>query len=296
MTIDIRPVPAGEAVPTPVTFRSGTAKLSGTLHHTARPPKAVVVLHGATGVPHGYYRHFADWLAREKGIACLTYDYRDFGASARGSARASKATMADWGVHDQYAARQAAARMLPDVPIWVVGHSLGGFMLPFQPEPEQIARVIAVASGPVHTSDHPWPYQALARVFWFLYGPVLTTVLGYLPGRAIGLGANLPAGVYWQWRRWCTTCGFTASDFGRALPMPDFNAVTAPVTFVAMDDDQLVPPQAVWRLMPYYAQAPKRQVMVRAAEHGLGKIGHIGFFRRQNRAVWETVLAARPGV
>ncbi|WP_227286845.1 MULTISPECIES: alpha/beta hydrolase family protein [Paracoccaceae] len=295
MSMNIRTLNAGEPVPTPVEFRSGVAKLSGTLFHTARRPRAVVVLHGATGVPHGYYRHFATWLALERNIACLTYDYRDFGASARGPLKASKATMGDWGVHDQYAARLAAARMLPDVPIWVVGHSLGGLMLPFQPDPEQVARVITVASGPVHFRDHPWHFRPVAAALWYGAGPAATAMLGYLPGRVLRLGEDLPSGVFWQWRRWCTTPGFNAGDYGRALPLPDIRGVRAPVTFVAMADDQMVPPEAVWRLMPYYVEAPKRQVTIRPEDFGLGPIGHIGFFRRGNAPIWDRVLATEPG-
>ncbi len=290
MTAYIKTVERGEAVPTEVSFRSGEARLAGTLFHTARPAQAVAILNGATGVPHSYYRHFAAWLAREKGIACLTYDYRDFGASAKGPARTSRATMADWGVHDQFAAREAAARMLPDLPIWVIGHSLGGLALPFQPNPGQVARMITVASGPVHTSDHPWRYQPVARAFWFLYGPLLVATLGYLPGKALGLGADLPAGVYWQWRRWCTSRGFNAGDFGTALPLPDLTGVTAPITFVAIEDDVMVPPAAVWRLMRYYEGADRQQRLIKPAEFGLKRVGHIGFFRRDHVRLWEAVV------
>ena len=96
---ELRIIPATAGVED-VKFRADRAQLSGTLHRPAGTPKAAIVLHGATGVPHRFYRHFAGCLA-EQGYACLTYDYRDFGASTSGHLKRSKATMADWGVLDQ---------------------------------------------------------------------------------------------------------------------------------------------------------------------------------------------------
>jgi len=46
----------------------------------AQPVKAVAVIGAATAVPAGYYRHFAEWLAR-RGYAVLSFDYRGIAAS-----------------------------------------------------------------------------------------------------------------------------------------------------------------------------------------------------------------------
>ena len=141
-------------------FYSGGQKLQGRCFGTYTRPRAVAVLHGATGVPQRYYARFARWLAEARNIACLTYDYRDFGSSARGHVKRSSATLADWGVHDQQAARDFVANAFPGTPLWVIGHSLGVFCLPFQHNLDLIDRVITVARGLVHVRDHPWPYQA----------------------------------------------------------------------------------------------------------------------------------------
>ncbi|MGB3553473.1 MAG: alpha/beta fold hydrolase, partial [Jannaschia sp.] len=197
-----------------VRIASDMATLAGTLFPPIGSPRAAVILHGATGVPARFYAHFARWLAATRDIACLTYDYRDFGAS--GSARGSRATMTDWGIHDQQAARDWLCARLPQVPLWVIGHSLGGMMLPYQTGLAGIARVVTVASGAVHVSDHPWPYRAFARAFWSLGAP--TRALGYMPGRALRIGHDIPAGVYFQWRRWCLSRAFHGAD--PDLPAP----------------------------------------------------------------------------
>ncbi|MEM8823644.1 MAG: alpha/beta fold hydrolase, partial [Pseudomonadota bacterium] len=120
------------------------ALLRGQLIRPDGPIRAVAVLHGATGVPARFYGAFARWLA-EIGVACLTYDYRDFGWS--GSPRGSPATMTDWGVRDQQAARDYATEAMPGTPVWVIGHSLGGMMLSYQTGLDRIDRVICVAAG-----------------------------------------------------------------------------------------------------------------------------------------------------
>ncbi|MEL7099826.1 MAG: hypothetical protein AAGM84_13425, partial [Pseudomonadota bacterium] len=122
--------PAHVRIETYVIKAPDGAELVGTLYAPARRPFAAVVLNGATGVPQGYYRHFARWLAEERGMACLTYDYRDTGKSLRGSMRASQADMLDWGLTDQLAARRKLARLFPETKLWIIGHSLGAMLTP----------------------------------------------------------------------------------------------------------------------------------------------------------------------
>ncbi|MBD1205302.1 MAG: alpha/beta hydrolase [Rhodobacteraceae bacterium] len=273
-----------------LTIAATGATLAARLFLPPGPPRAAAVLHGATGVPMGFYRAFAEWLAADRGVAVLTYDYRDFGASARAPTRASRATMADWGFHDQGAALQTLTRLFPGTPRWVIGQSLGGLFLAFHPEMAGVARVITVNSGPVHVTDHPHAFRALARVFW--HGPhrALTRALGYHPGRHTGLGADLPRGVWEDWRRWCLTPGFFLSDLGHRLPFPDPSRVTAEMRLVATADDHWVPTAAVWRLMRHYPEAVKCQLVLHPAAFGLARLGHLGPLARANALVWPALV------
>ena len=283
------PTPTPTPAPEPVRIRSGMEALAGTLYRPSGRLRAAVVLHGATGVPHRFYRHFAEWAAAERGLAVLSYDYRDFGASAARPVRASRARMSDWGVHDQAAAQGALEALVPDVPVWVLGHSLGGLCLPFQPGAARVARLIAVASGPVHLTDHPWPYRAAAASFWFGHGAAAVRAFGHLPAWA-GPGSALPGPVFRQWRRWCTAHGFYEGDIGRELPMPDWRAFRGRARFVAVADDVMAPPAAVWRLMRRYPEAHVSQRTLDPASFGLERIGHVGVLGRASRAAWPAIL------
>jgi predicted alpha/beta hydrolase len=273
-----------------VAIAADGATLAGRLVRPKGAARAAVVLHGATGVPAGYYRAFADWLASERDLAVLTYDYRDFGASASGHPAGSRATMVDWGLRDQAAALRALGGLVPGVPRWVIGHSLGGLWLGFHPAMSGVARVITVGSGLIHVSDHPWSFRLRARAFWHGPVPFLARRMGYAPGQRLGFGADLPLGVYEDWRRWCLTRGFHLSDMGRLLPMPDPRIVTAEMRIVAVADDVWVPPSAVWRIMALYPEAVKRQLVLRPQDHGLGRIGHLGAFHRTASAVWPALV------
>ncbi|WP_147110436.1 alpha/beta fold hydrolase [Tateyamaria sp. syn59] len=262
------------------------AELVGRLYRPDQRPFAAVVLNSATGVPQTFYTHFARWLAAERGMAVLTYDYRGTGRSASGPMRQVKADMTDWGIRDQVAARRAIRREVPGTQLWIIGHSLGAMLLPNQPELDDVVRVIGVASGIVHHNDHPWPYRAVALNFWFTLGPLATLLCGYLPGRVLRMGEDLPAGVFWQWRKWCTSRDFYDADLGPRLPAPDWNS-PATVRLHAFTDDDLIPPAQTARLARVYGVEP---VVIDPKAHGLSAVGHVGAFSRRNRALWPVLL------
>lgn len=271
-----------------ITTRDG-ATLAGHLFLPAHDPSAVVVLCGATAVPQGYYRHFARWLAKDRGYACLTFDYRDMGLSAEKHVRRSTATMADWGVTDCEAARMYLAERFPHHPLWHIGHSLGAMTIALQRHTEQIDRVIGVASGQVHHKDHPWPYRALALSFWFGFGPVLTTMLGFFPGRALGLGEDIPASAYWQWRKWCTSEGCHRDEVGQTLPPWRAENLPDDIHYIAFSDDDLCPEASVRRQARAYNHAAVD--VIDPADHDLEKVGHLSVFSKRNAALWPSLIA-----
>lgn len=275
----------------PVRIPAQGASLAGSVFCPGGTPRSVIVLHGATGIPQRFYRAFAAWLARRRQVVVLTYDYHDFGASADdvSATRRSTATMTDWGVHDQSAALAWVTATYPDLPIDVIGHSLGGMMLPFQEPADKVRAVVVIASGPAHWRKHPARYTPQVVAFWFGHAPLSVKALGYLPGKLSGFGADLPAGVYWQWRRWCVSANFYEGDYRTALPVPRPERLTGPMTFLAVADDVMIPPDRVEALQRYYPSAQRRFEVLRPADAGLRRIGHVGAFARRAEAIWPRI-------
>lgn len=275
--------------PQDIAFDSPGAQLSGLLYQPEVPPRATLLIHGATGVPQRFYRHIAAWAASQ-GLAVMTYDYRDFGASRTGPVKHSRATFADWAVHDQTAAEAELARQAPTGPLWVLGHSLGGLGLPFHRHNARIERVITIGAGMTHHSDHPWSYRPKALAFWFLIGPLATWLAGYMPGERLRFGEDLPAGVYWQWRRWCIRRDFFASDVGRSLPQPDMAPHIPDLRLTTLTDDLLVPPAAVRRYADALSGAGPAYVELSPAAFGLKSLGHITCLAAGREAAWPAIL------
>ncbi len=109
-----------------------------------------------------------------------------------------------------------------------------------------------------------------------------------MPGRALRIGHDIPAGVYFQWRRWCLSRAFHGAD--PDLPAPDAAALACPMRIVAVADDALCPPAAVWRLIRTYPMAWKRQAVLEPDAFGMARIGHLDVLGKAGRPVWEAVL------
>ncbi|NRB33376.1 MAG: alpha/beta fold hydrolase [Rhodobacteraceae bacterium] len=270
-------------------FPSGQHSLVGDLYCPVDDIAALLVINSATGVPQSYYRAFATWLAETRNIAVLTFDYAGFGRSASGPLRAVTQRMSDWALRDQPAARAEMRRRFPGLPLWVVGHSLGGLLMPMQDGLEHVDRMIAVAAGRVHFSEHPLRYQLAARLFWFGHGPALTAGFGYLPAKLAGLGGeDLPASVYWQWRRWCVDRDFYFTD--PLVPEPNWPR-DVPVDLVGLSDDQICPVSCVQELAPIYGDHAQVRI-IDPDQHGLGPVGHMAMFARRNARLWPRIVPA----
>ncbi len=267
------------------------ASLAGKLFEPKVAPRLAIVIHGGTGTPRDYYGPFAQWLSASRSAAVLIYDYREFGHSATGPVRRAKATMAQWGVVDQGAALDYVCRRFPKIPIEVIGHSLGGMFFAFHRNAPRVRCFTAVASGPAHWTRHPLSYTPKVLAFWFLGGPLLTATLGYMPGRTIGLGSDIPAGVYWQWRRWCVSRQFHRGDWGKDLPIPDLESVKGPVRLISIADDVVIPPGVVEDLAQFYPHAQIENKVISPADIGVAAIGHTGIFAERSRSAWPLLLS-----
>ncbi|MBO6816142.1 MAG: alpha/beta fold hydrolase [Rhizobiaceae bacterium] len=254
--------------------------------HLHQAPAATVVVHGATGVPMGYYRKFAAWLGNHHQCHVLIYAYRDSDLKAPQKLRASRVSMSDWGVDDQTAALEYMLGNYPHLPLHTIGHSLGGMCLPFHEQANRVATHTAVNAGPAYWKDHPLWFMPQVIMFWFLLGPLATRLFGYFPGKLIGLKSDLPANVYWQWRRWCTNPSFYEVDWGKKINRPEPGRIAVPVHLVSTSDDHMIPPFKVQQLARYFPDALTSYTCIEPTYLGLKEVGHIGIFSSRNRDIW----------
>ena len=274
---------ATHAIPT-----ANGAFLAATLF-PASEPKALVLIHPATAVTQAFYEHFARHLA-EIGLTALTYDYRGTGASRGPSLRGGAVTMADWMLEDVPAVTRWAAQRFPSLPLLAVGHSVGGHALVLSGDDHPLRAGVLVASHAGITRTIRGRAEQ-ARV-WFVMrvlGPLLCALNGYMPGRRIGLGEDLPRGVMLQWSRWTTLPRYFYDD-----PALDAvrraSAVRMPLLALGFDDDPWANPHAMDILLEQVTGAPVERRQFDPRGLGLGGIGHMGFFRKRcGSALWPGV-------
>ena len=166
------------------------------------PPRAAVILHGATAVPQGFYARFARHLAARHGFAVLTYDYRGVGESRPASLRGLQATMQDWGERDFSGAMCWIRERFPGLPLLGVCHSFGGHALGMSDEAHHLDGALLFGTQLAWVGHWPLAQRLRLEALWRLAVPVLTALYGYLPGWS-GVGEDLPVGVARQWARWC---------------------------------------------------------------------------------------------
>jgi predicted alpha/beta hydrolase len=277
--------------------------------------RAVALISSATGVPRGYYRAFAQWLA-QRGYAVMTYDYRGIGGSRRGSLRDEPASMRDWAVLDMSAAvsaararAQAGVRGSADtlataprpgggaLPLLLVGHSFGGNCIAFARGVEQASALLCVGSQLGEPRLYPGHHRWLAEFYFRALLPAVVKLHGYAPSWAAG-GEPLPAQVALQWGHWGLTRGWAYAD-PQMQAHRQASALAVPVHLWGLSDDlQYAPPAAIDALAEQFRNAAVQRHTVRPQELGLKALGHFGAFRRSASSLWprwmDAIEAAAP--
>ncbi|HEX6735388.1 MAG TPA: alpha/beta hydrolase [Azonexus sp.] len=257
---------------------------------SAGPAAAVVVINPATAVKAEYYHRYATFLA-EHGLAALTYDYRGIGASRRGSLRQCKTiSKRDWGCYDCEAALRQARRFCPDLPLYVVGHSIGGLLLGLAPSAGEVCRALTVGAQYAYWRDYG-PGKALMWLRWHLLMPLLTALCGYFPARRLGWHEDLPAAAAYEWAYRPATLEAAYGVGPDDELLRHFAEMRGELLAIGIEDDPFGTPAALERLLAYYRNARRRHVRIAPASVGVAAIGHFAWFNSRFRdTLWQESL------
>jgi predicted alpha/beta hydrolase len=281
---------------TPSPGRGGTAStLSATDGHQLAlrrfgggpEPVGRIVVAGATGVPQGFYRRFAEHAAG-RGFDVVTFDYRGIGASAPANLRGFRMDYRDWGRLDLAA---VVTEVADSGDVFLVGHSYGGQALGLLPDPSPVRAAYVLGSGSGWTGWMPRLERVRVRLLWGVVGPVVTRWAGYLAWSRLGMGEDLPLDVYRQWKRWCRYPHYFFDDpLVREEIQESFDRVRTPIVAANSVDDPWIPPAARDAFMVGYRNAAVTPVDLEPYELGLKTLGHMGYFRQGAEPLWDKVL------
>ncbi len=223
-------------------------RFNATLYPTAEPDAPVLLFMSALGTPAKVYRHLGKEMVKH-GIQVCTPDWRGIDSS---SIRAGRSR--DFGYRhllelDIPALIAVIQQRLPQAPIWLGGHSLGGQMALASAagNPAAVSGVVLIASGSVHLPCYQgklrWGVRILATLS-SLTGPVL----GYFPGARMGFGGREAAGLMRDWSHVARTGEYRPAgsqlDYERLLQTLDMPVLA--ITFVA---DKWAPAAATHALL-----------------------------------------------
>jgi predicted alpha/beta hydrolase len=248
-----------------------------------------VLINSATAVPRKVYRGFAGYLAR-RGCAVLTYDYRGTGDSRQKSLVGYnqpkslvgfKASMADWAALDVTAAVAWMRERYKTLPLSYVGHSFGGQALGLLPNNKEVSRALLIAAQAGYWKLMAAPERYRVYAMLNFAGLPLTRMLGYAPGW-MGIGEDLPKGVFEQWVGWVMSERYLFTD--PKLPgLTNFANYKGAMRALCLSDDPWATRPAVGLLCSGFTSIEPEILSVTPADAGVSKIGHFGFFRPEHR-------------
>jgi predicted alpha/beta hydrolase len=168
--------------------------------------------------------------------------------------------------------------MVCNRPLYWIGHSLGGQILPFVPNRDRVAKIVTVATGSGYWRENAAPLRRIVWWLWYVVAPLSLRLFGYFPGKRLRKVGDLPRGVMEQWRRWCLNPEYALGAEGdpvRGL----YASVKTPIVSLSFTDDEYMSALNTESIHGFFVNAPLKMKRIAPKDIGVGRIGHFGFFR-----------------
>lgn len=159
----------------------------------------VMIFFAALGTPARVYSRFAKAIAAH-GISVCLFDWRGLCSSSVRASRRSNFGYRQLIEIDASALLAAVGKRLPDSPVWLAGHSLGGQLAPLVAvnHPNQVTGMLLIASGSVYLPGYS-PLMRLGIRVVGLIARLSSAIVGYFPGQSLGFGGREARGVMEDW-------------------------------------------------------------------------------------------------
>jgi len=262
-------------------------QISATRYPAQGAPRAHLVMAGATGVPQGFYRRFAQY-ASSQGYAVMTLDYRGIGRSKPDTLKGFRMDYLDWGRQDLAAAVDAMST--PGLPLYLVGHSYGGHAFGLLPNHHKVDALYTFATGAGWAGWMPLPERIKVKLMWSVVGPLVVRLKGYMAWNWMGMGEDLPIDVYHQWKRWCSYPRYFFQDPTMSHLAAGFDSVRSPIMACNALDDLWARPKSRDAFMSGYRNVNWQATDIDPRAAGMGPIGHMGYFKQRCMPLWQGAL------
>ncbi len=255
-------------------------------------PLATIVVAPGAAAEARFYRGFCEYLANQN-YRVVSFDFRSVGESKIVSGHnINECGFSTWIEHDYPTVIKYAKQSAPNIPLFIVGHSAGGWMSGINSASAYVDGILGVAALSAYWRHMARPHRYAHWLAWHVLVPIATKVFGFWPGR-IGFRANMAKKFGTEFSRWARHPDFVFSDKKLQVRENSLN-FRGSMHLLQIADDPWGTPSAVAGYAKQFPNASIRTIeSIHPTAFQLSSIGHFGFFRTQNRDVLWPIAAAR---
>jgi len=251
--------------------------------------KGAVLVAPATGIKRQFYASFAAHLAKH-GYGVMTFDNRGIGGSLIGTVKNCNASLQCWGEQDLPAAFEQLKQAFPNTRYHLIGHSAGGQLVGLMPNASELSSIFNYGCSSGSMKNMPLPHQLKARFFMNFFIPMSNALFGYTKSHWLDMGEPLPKNVAKQWQTWCNGSGYVKVAFGKTIHKHFYNELETPSMWVNAADDYIANDKNTDDMLSIFKKLPFNKLTISAKDHDLDEIGHMKFFSRKSKILWEYPL------
>lgn len=268
---------------------SDNSELAATIFNSATKLKGAIMIAPATGIRRKFYYSFATFLA-ENGYGVITFDNQGIGNSTSGNLKNSKASLVSWGQCDMSAVFASLKTHFPNVKYHLIGHSAGGQLVGLMNGATELTSIFNVSCSSGSIRNMKYPFKLTAQFFMHCFIPLNNLLWGYTNAQWIGMGDTLPQKVAQQWADWCKGTGYVKNYLDTTNDKHFYNELQCPSLWISSMDDDITSDENVKDMARVFPNLKITLQTLNPKDYGLKEIGHMNFFSKDYKQLWNITL------
>lgn len=262
--------------------------LAGTLFKPDKY-KGAIMLAPATGIKRQFYQAFATYLA-ENEYCVVSFDNRGIGQSKGQSLNKVNASLSNWGILDMTAVLDYLKEHFPNIDYHVIGHSAGGQLVGLMKNALELKSMFNFGSSSGSLKYAKYPFK-LKSTFWLnVYIPLSNLLFGHAKSQWVGMGEPLPKQVGKEWSKWCSGTGYVKVDLDKNLKTHLYDTLEFNSMWVHAEDDPIANAETVKDMVRVYSKINADVLTLRPEDYGFTEIGHMKFFSKKRKVLWQLAI------
>lgn len=251
--------------------------------------RGAIMIGPATGIKRQFYFNFCKFLA-ENDFAVIAYNNEGIGDSSNNDLKKSGADLISWGQSDMSCVFAKLKELVPGTKYHLIGHSAGGQLVGLMHGATELTSIInyACSSGSLRHIKYPFKFSAMFFLNCFI--PISNSLLGYTNSKLMGMGEPLPKRVAQQWKEWCNRTGYIKNHLETHEIINYYNQLSCPGLWINSTDDKIANNKNVDDMIRVFPNLKIEKLTLNPSEYNLNEIGHMKFFSKQNKVVWDIVM------